>query len=189
MAKAGGVVDVIGAEKTRDFLRHVINFVRHAARGEKEGKSLWIAATNFLSDAVVSFVPRNSAKAFRVFFAKHGVGETAEFSQFGVRKFLERGDVVQERNVEFRHGIQPEQIKARHAEMGAFDGPIVKTGDAEGAAVADTAAEDFPGVGKVVAILPDDGGHVAEVARLAVEQTEGDKLPEACGAIFLDLMG
>ena len=31
MAKAGGVINVVGAEETRGFLRHVINLVRHAA--------------------------------------------------------------------------------------------------------------------------------------------------------------
>ena len=189
MAKACGIVDVVRAEEARDFLRHVIDFVGHAAGGEEESEALWIGFAKSLCDALVGFVPGNSAKAFRVFFAKHGEGEAAEFTQFGVGEFLQGGDVVQERNVEFRHGIQPKQVQTRHAEVRAFDGPIVKTGDAECAAVAHAAAEDFPGVGKIVAILPDDGGHVAEVAWLAVEQTERDKLAEARGAIFLELMG
>ena len=45
------------------------------------------------------------------------------------------------------HGVQPEQLEARHAEMNAFDRPIVKTGHSERAPVANPLAQDFPRVG------------------------------------------
>jgi hypothetical protein len=42
VTEAGGVVDVVGPEKARDFLGHVINFVGHAARGQEKGEVAWI---------------------------------------------------------------------------------------------------------------------------------------------------
>ena len=36
MTEARGVIDVVRAEEARHFLRHVIDFIRHAARGEIE---------------------------------------------------------------------------------------------------------------------------------------------------------
>jgi hypothetical protein len=59
--------------------------------------------------------------------------------------------------------------------MNAFDGPVVKARDAERAAVANAARENFVGVTKVVAILPNDLEHVAKVARLAGGDAERDE--------------
>src|SRR5216684_4945361 len=58
--------------------------------------------------------------------------------------------------------------------MRARDGPVVEPGHAEGAAVADPLAEDLPAVGKIVAVLPDNLGHVAEVLRFGLAKAEGN---------------
>ncbi len=71
-----------------------------------------------------------------------------------------------------RHRIQTKQLKPRHAKMHAVDGPVMKTGDAEGAAIANTLGEDFPAVGEVVAILSGDDGNFGEVLRLSLAGTE-----------------
>ncbi len=63
--------------------------------------------------------------------------------------------------------------------MGTLDSPIVEAGDAEGAAVAHAAGDDFPSVGEVVAVFPDDSEHVAEVLRFGVTEAEGGEAGEA----------
>lgn len=72
--------------------------------------------------------------------------------------------------------------------MSAFDGPIVEASDAQGATIANAAAQNLPGVAEIVSILPNHIGHVAEVAWLAIEQPEGNEPPETADAIFLDVM-
>ena len=57
MAKPRGVIDIVGAEKARGFLRHVINFVRHAARGDEKREALWIAGANSFGDAANKLRP------------------------------------------------------------------------------------------------------------------------------------
>ena len=54
----------------------------------------------------------------------------------------------------------------------------METGDAEGATVADAAGEDLVGVAKIVAVVPDDFEHVAEMARLAGIDSEGNQAAE-----------
>ena len=73
--------------------------------------------------------------------------------------------------------------------MRAFDGPIMETRDAERAAVADAASDDLPGIGKIVSVLPEDIGHVAEMARLAIQEAERNEALETGSKILLDLMG
>src|SRR5438067_2392233 len=58
--------------------------------------------------------------------------------------------------------------------MNAVNRPIVKPGHAERAAVADTLAQDFPGVTEIVAIFPCDLGHVAEMFGLGLAEAKGD---------------
>ena len=72
--------------------------------------------------------------------------------------------------------------------MGAFDGPIVKTGNTERATVADPATKDFPSVPEIITVLPDHLGHVAEMARFAIEQSERDEPADSAGASFLELV-
>ena len=90
VAKAGGVVDAVGAEKPGHLLRHVIDLVGHAARGDEECNAARITRANSIRDARVSFVPGNAAKALRLAFAEHGEGETAQFAQFGVGELQAR---------------------------------------------------------------------------------------------------
>ena len=70
------------------------------------------------------------------------------------------GDVFQQRDIQRRHGVEAKQIEPGHAKMRARDGPVVEAGHAEGAAVANSPAEDFPAVRKIIAVLPDDLGRV-----------------------------
>jgi hypothetical protein len=107
-------------------------------------------------------------------------------AEFGVGEVSEVRNVFKEGNLQFGHGVEPKEIEPSHTKVRAFDGPVVKAGDTEGASITDAAAEDFPGIAEVVAVLPNDACHVAEVAWFAIEQTEGDKAAKT--AIFLDLM-
>src|SRR5688572_32716055 len=106
MAKAGGVVDTVGAEKTGHLLRHVIDFVGHATRSDEKRNAAWVTGADSIRDARVGVVPRNAAKAFGTAFAEHGEGESAKFAQFGVREFLQRGDVLEKCFIESRHGVE-----------------------------------------------------------------------------------
>lgn len=148
-----------------------------------------IGGANAAGDAFISIIPGDALKAVAVFFANEREGEATKLAEFGVGKFFEAGDVVEEGNVQFRCGVEAEEIQARHAKMRALDGPIVKASDAQGATITDTAAKDFPGVGEIVPVLPDDRGHVAEVARLPIEQAKwNEPFPTGAGT-FLDLAG
>ena len=85
-----------------------------------------------------------------------GYGNRPEFAQLRVVERLQASRRLRAAHVQRRHRVQPKQIQPRHAEVHAFDGPIVEARDAQRAAVAHAPAQDFPGVGEIVAILPDD---------------------------------
>ena len=57
MAKPRGVIDVVRAQKTSDFLRHVIHFIGHAACGDVKGEAAGKRRTNFGGGAGISFIP------------------------------------------------------------------------------------------------------------------------------------
>src|SRR5690606_7389719 len=116
--------------------------------------------------AVERVVPGNAPEALLPALPEHRVSEPAEFAELAVVEAGEVGRVSQPPMIKFRHGVQPEQIQARHAKMRALHGPIVQPSDAERAAIAHALADDLPRVAEIVAVLPHDLRHVAEVLRL-----------------------
>src|SRR6185436_19442264 len=88
-----------------------------------------------------------------------------------------------------RHGVQTKEIQASHAQVSAFDRPVVQARNPESAAVTDTLGNDLPGITKIVAVFPNDFRHIAEMLRLALANSEGNESPGARFAILLNLMG
>ena len=72
--------------------------------------------------------------------------------------------------------------------MHAFDGPVVKAGHAERAAIANALAQHFPRVPDVIAVLLRDLRHVPEVTRLGLAETERDGSLNFVFPAFLDAM-
>ena len=101
---------------------------------------------------------------------------------------LQLRDIFQERHVELRHGVQAKQIQARHAEMRAFDRPIVQPGDAQCATIAHTAGENFVSVREIIAILPDDLQHVAEMLRFRLAEAEWNHISQLAAPGLLNAM-
>ena len=63
--------------------------------------------------------------------------------------------------------------------MRSLDRPIVQASDAQRAAIANPAAQNFPGVGKIIFIFPNDFRHVAKMFRFRLPKAEwngGDNL-------------
>ena len=188
MAETRGVIDVVCAEEARRFLRHVIDFVRHAACGDEEGEAARVARSNAFCDARTGVVPRDATKAAITMFAQEGAGDATEFAKLRiVHRRHERG-VLELANVERGHRVQAKQIQARHAEMRAGDGPVVQSSDAERAAIAHALGDDLPRVAEVVAVLPDDADHVAEMLGLGAANAEGQERLEPVREGSLDAM-
>ena len=173
MTQARGVVDVVGPEETGDLLRDVIHLVRDAARREVERDALRITRVDAAGDATERVIPSDRRETTFAVSTNKRAGDAPQFAQLGVGLRFERCDVRHERRIERAHRVQAKQIQPRHAEMHAVDRPVVEAGDAERAAIAHALAEDFPCVGRVVAVLPRDLEHVAEVTRLAAGHAKG----------------
>ena len=101
-----------------------------------------------------------------------GYGKPAELAQLVVAQAAQRLDVGEAPRVERRHGVEPQQVQPRHAQVDAVDRPVVQARDAERAAVAHAAAQHLPGVAEVVAVLPRDARHVAKVVRFRLAEAE-----------------
>ena len=175
MTQPRGVINVVCAEQTRDFLRDVVNLVCDAARRYEECEPAGIRSAYFFSDTLIRFIPRNSTKPRVTFFADHGAGKTPEFPELRVVQRLERRNIFQPLNVQRRHGIQAEKIQARHTEMSSLDCPVVQARDSQRTAIAHALANDLPGVAEIVPIIPENPGHVPEVPgfRMADAKREG----------------
>ena len=172
VADAGRVVDMVGAEEARRLLGHVVDFVRHAARGHKKRHAAGIGRAEFGAEALIHLIPRNAAKSRRALFADHGIRQASEFAQLGIVHFFQLRDIGQKPLVERRDRVQAQKIQARHAKMRPLHGPIVQARHAERAAVAHAASDHFPRVGQVVLVLPNDMEHVAEVLRFCEANAE-----------------
>ncbi len=175
VAKARGVVDVVGAEEARGFLRHVVDLVGHAAGGDEKGEALRIGAAEARAQTGVHFVPRDAGEAALAAPAHHRVRQPAELAQRGVVEVRQAAGIGEECHVERTNRVEPEKIEACHAQVNAGDGPVVQAGDAEGAAVADAAGDNPPRVTGIVAVAPGDDEHVAEMPWLPPAQAEGQE--------------
>ena len=89
VAETRGVIDVVRAEEARGFLRHVIDFVGDAARGDEEPDALWVAGFDALRHALIRFVPTDSPEADIAMLAQHGVGDAAQLAQLRIVRLLE----------------------------------------------------------------------------------------------------
>ena len=93
MTQARGVVDVMAAEKTRGFLRRVIDLVRDAARRQIERQAARIDPAKLPRNAIERFIPRHHREAILPLAPYHRLGQPAERAQL-LRRFLcERRDV------------------------------------------------------------------------------------------------
>ena len=71
-----------------------------------------------------------------------------------------------------RHRVQVQQLQPDHAQVHTVDGPVLKTGGAQGAAVADALAQDAKGVRQLGAVVPCDARHRSEVTGLLLTETQ-----------------
>src|SRR4051812_45730431 len=172
MAEPGRIIDVVCADKTGGLLGHIIDFVRNAARSDEKSNALGVGSSYASSYALIRVVPADAAKAFCAAFPQHRVRESSQFPELIVAEGLQLRNIFQQTDIECRHCIEPEQIQAGHAQMDSLDRPVVKAGNAESAAIADSLAENFPGVREIVAISPDDLRHVAKMLRLGLAKAE-----------------
>src|SRR5665213_3628279 len=186
MTKAGGVIDVVRAQKARRLLRHVINLIGNAARGEKESDPPRGAVPNATRDAAVGFIPGDAPKSLLAALAQKGEREASQFAQLRIVHLRQRGNIFQQTRVQGGHRIEAQQIQPRHTEMDAFNGPIMEARHAEGATVANALAQDLPRVGEIVAVLPNHAGHVAKMFRLGLAQTKRHSRFKAGLPVLLD---
>ena len=140
VAKAGGVIDIIGAKESGDSLRHVIDFVRNAARSEEHRPAFWIRDANLRGHAAVGFVPGNATESPGAFFAQHRIRQAPGLAQLRVVKRFQPARVFQQTHIQLRHRVQSKQVQSRHAQMNTLDRPIMESSHAEGAAIANSPA-------------------------------------------------
>jgi hypothetical protein len=179
MAEAGGVINVVGAKPAGGLLGEVIDLVGDAARGDEEGEAARVGRAQARPDAGEGVVPGDAGEARLAVTPPQRMGEPAEDAQLPVVAAPPGADVDEGVFRHGRHGVEPQQIQPRHAEVGALDGPVVETGYAERAAVAHAAGDYLPGVGQVVAVVPHDLEHVAEVFGLGVTEAKRGQAGEA----------
>src|SRR5439155_6303366 len=72
--------------------------------------------------------------------------------------------------------------------MNTLDGPVMEAGNPERAAIANSLAQNFPGVAKVVAVLPRHLRHVAEMVRFHLPKTEWHGRSEPPLPVLLDFV-
>src|SRR5438876_3986090 len=70
--------------------------------------------------------------------------------------------------------------------MHSLDRPIVEARHTERTAIADPLAQNLPGVRQMVAVRPGHFGHIAEMVRLGLAQTEGDRSLKLAPPILLN---
>ena len=176
VAKAGGGVDVGGAEEAGGLLRHVVRLVGDAARSQEEGRACGVVLANFGQPGrgdVGRFGPADPPEPRLAGAPQHGVAEPAEAAQFRRASCGQSFGVGEHGRIERRHRVQPQQVEPNHAQVDAVHRPVPEPRRSESATVADSVAQDAPRVAALVAVLPRDPGHLQVVARLRLPQAEG----------------
>jgi hypothetical protein len=186
VAKPRSVIHVVRAKEPRHLLRDVIHLVRDTARCDEEPEPAGSAAPNPTRDALVGFVPGYAPEAPVAVLPQQRIRQPAQFPQLGIIHRAQQRQILQLANVERRHGVQPKQIQAGHAQVGAFDGPVVKPRDPQRAPIAHALAQYLPGIAEIVAVLPDDAEHVTKVLGFGPAQPEGNGGFELVGKTVLN---
>ena len=188
VTEPSSIIDIVGAEKAGDFLRHIIDFVRDSARGEEECQPLRLDDANSVGQALISFIPGDASETGGILFSEHGIGQPAKLAKLGIVEWSQFGNIFEQLYVQRGHSVEAKQIEPRHAQMNALDGPVVKTGDAQSTAIADAAAHYLPGIREVIAVFPKHRSHVAKMFRLGLTQAERHNRFQFGLPIFLKLV-
>ena len=188
VTEARGIFDVVGAKEPRHLLRDIIYLIGDTARSHEERQALGINIPQFVGEQAVSFIPGDAGETLLALAAQHRIGQSAQFSKLGIRTLGQVVDVLQQRRVECRHGVEPQQIQPRHAEVHTVDRPVMQAGDAQRAAVAHALGHHLPRVAKVVLVFPDNLEHVAKMLRLGQANAKRQQLLQLVGTGFLNLV-
>ena len=188
VAETCGIFDVVCAKKTSHLLSHIIHLVGDPARSHEERQALGINILQFVGKQAVRFIPGDAGETLLALAAQHRIRQSAQFSKLSIRTLGQAVDVLQQRRVECRHGVEPQQIQSRHAEVHTVDRPVMQAGDAQRAAVAHALGHHLPRVAKVVLVFPDNLEHVAKMLRLCQANAKRQQLLQLVGTGFLNLV-
>ena len=84
MAQARSVIHVVGAKEARGLLRHVVDLVRHPARGAEEGHAAGIGLPETAGRTGNRIVPGDPPETARASLAEHRIREAAHFAELAV---------------------------------------------------------------------------------------------------------
>ncbi len=186
VAEACGVVHVVAAEIAHDLLRRVIDLVGHAAARDVHGGAPGGELSPARAHISPQLPPADAREARLSLAAPHGAGETPHLAKLLRALSPQRRHIGKPGRIAGGHRVQPEQLEPHHAQVDPVDRPVAQSRRPERAAVAAAAREDLPGVGKVVAVLPRDPGHLPVMVRLDLSDAEGDptvlQVPDRSGS-------
>ena len=119
MAEARAQVHIVGAQHARQFLKSVIGLVGESARGGEEPHALGGNIFHLRSDAVERLLPAHAHEAVAAALQHHGIRNASELVQLFIRHGSQTSNVGEAFVCRRRHGVQAQQIQARHAQMRA----------------------------------------------------------------------
>ena len=180
MAEAGAQVDVIRAHEPRRLLERVIGLVDDPARGGEEAQAIARHAAQLLADDRQRLVPRQAVEAVAPGAVDQRERQAAQLAQLLVRERAQRGEVAELMLGDRSHGVQAQELEARHAQVDARDHVVAQPARPERASVTHAVPEDAPGVPEVVAVLPGDLDHLPIGPRTRVASgAEGEEVTQA----------
>ena len=105
MTDTSGIIDVVGAQESSDFLSAVVHFVGYSARRQIEGESLRVDLPDLIRNQLKSIIPAQPSKALISLAPHHRERDTTEFSQIFSRKFNERIHLIKMLGVKCPHRV------------------------------------------------------------------------------------
>src|SRR5437868_12685914 len=81
MTQARRIIDIVGPEKARDFLRDVIHLVRHPAGRDKKTDPPRLRRADAPGNPFVSLLPRDAAEPRVAMLAQHRIRQAPEFTK------------------------------------------------------------------------------------------------------------
>tara|TARA_B110000263_G_scaffold207435_1_gene188793 strand:+ start:84 stop:401 length:318 start_codon:yes stop_codon:yes gene_type:complete len=105
MTDTSGIIDIVGAQESSDFLSAVVHLVGYSARRKIEGKSLRLDLPDPIRDQLKSVIPAESSKASISPAPHHRERDTTEFSKIFSRKFNERIHLIKMLGVKCPHRV------------------------------------------------------------------------------------
>jgi hypothetical protein len=172
VAEARGIVEVRAAQEPPGLLHRVVDLVGQPTRGQEERHPLRIRRPKAGAQALQRFGPGHARETALPATPHHGPTQTSQGPQRLAVLDLQCGDVRHAGGIHGIHGVEPQEIETDEAEVRALDRPVLQPRGAQRAAVADALAEDLPGVGRVLPVVPGDLQHLQVVVRLALAEPE-----------------